>query len=175
MRITALEEYGLRCLIQLARRWPGEQMSIAEIASKEGLSIPYTSKLLALLRRANLVVAERGRGGGFFISRPPSEITLFQVLIPLGGPLLQLDHCEKYTGQLDQCVHKDGCRVLSVFDGLASHIEQFLVETTVEQLTSREKFDISDKNFSKEVFISSFTTRNESKTNSSPKHQVSND
>lgn len=171
MRITAVEEYGLRCLIQLAGRWPDKQMSIAEIASREGLSVPYTSKLLALLRRANLVVAERGRGGGYFISRPPSEITLDEVLFSLGGPLLLLDHCEKYSGLLDQCVHKDDCTVLSIFDGLANHIKQFLVETTVEDLTFRS----TATHVSKDVFISNIASSENNNSSNSPKHQVNND
>jgi len=59
MRITAVEEYGLRCLLALARQGQGKQLSIPEIAEMEGLSVPYVSKLLAILRRAGLVTAER--------------------------------------------------------------------------------------------------------------------
>jgi Rrf2 family iron-sulfur cluster assembly transcriptional regulator len=55
MRISAVEEYGLRCLVALARKGPDSQLSISEIAELEGLSVPYASKLLAILRRAGLV------------------------------------------------------------------------------------------------------------------------
>ena len=137
--------------------------------------MPYTSKLLALLRRANLVVAERGRGGGYYISRPPSEITLDEVLFSLGGPLLLLDHCEKYSGQLDQCVHKDDCTVLSIFDGLANHIKQFLVETTGEDLTFRSTANHTAKHVSQDVFISNIASSENNNSSSSTNHQVSND
>ncbi len=49
MQLLATEEYGLRCLLTLARRGPGQQLSVAEIAEMEGLSIPYASKLLSIL------------------------------------------------------------------------------------------------------------------------------
>jgi len=64
MRITAVEEYGLRCLLNLAREGAKAQLSISEIAEMEGLSVPYTSKLLSILRKSGLVLAARGRGGG---------------------------------------------------------------------------------------------------------------
>lgn len=142
MRITAIEEYGLRCLVQLARKGEQRQMSIAEIARQEGISIPYASKLLAILRKAKLVVSARGRGGGFSISRPPSQITLFDVLVSLGGPLLESDHCQKYTGQMTECVHIENCSVLDIFGGLAGYIEQFLVETTLDELITKDRIKL---------------------------------
>ena len=54
MKITSLEEYGLRCLLQLARS-PREQIvSVKEIAAKEGMSHAYVEKLLRILSRAGL-------------------------------------------------------------------------------------------------------------------------
>jgi len=64
MRISSLEEYGLRCTLALARVARGGQLSIADIADREGLSTPYASKLLAILRKAGIASAVRGRGGG---------------------------------------------------------------------------------------------------------------
>ncbi len=68
MKITALEEYGLRCMIALAQNWPEKSMTMPEISAKEGLSIPYVGKLLMLLKRAGLVKALRGRNGGFTLA-----------------------------------------------------------------------------------------------------------
>ncbi len=135
MRISSLEEYGLRCLLALAREGQGKQLSISEIAEMEGLSMPYASKLLSILRKAELVEAVRGRGGGFCISRDPGEITLLDVLTALGGPILDPDHCNRFTGQLDTCVHTiDGCSVHGVLDSLAGYISDLLSQTTLEDL-----------------------------------------
>ncbi|MFZ5980074.1 MAG: RrF2 family transcriptional regulator [Candidatus Zixiibacteriota bacterium] len=134
MRISAIEKYGLRCLLVLAKEGPDKQLSISEIAEREGLSIPYSSKLLAILRKAGLVVAERGRGGGFSITREASAITLFEVLTALGGPLVEPHHCSKYAGMLQQCVHIDHCSVHDILDRLADYVEQFLCETTLEDI-----------------------------------------
>ncbi len=139
MRITAVEEYGLRCLLQLARKGPQDQLSISEIAELEGLSVPYASKLLAILRRAGLVQAARGRGGGFSITRPANEINLYEVLTSLGGPLIDPNHCEKHTGQLNQCVHHENCSVHDVLGGLAGYVQEFLSSTSLADVLGGDK------------------------------------
>ncbi len=139
MRITAVEEYGLRCLLALARKGPEGQLSISEIASAEGLSVPYASKLLAILRRSGLVLAARGRGGGFSITREPSDINLYEVLSALGGPLIDPDHCQKYSGQLQQCVHVEKCSVHDILGGLAGFVQEFLSQTTILDLLNGER------------------------------------
>jgi Rrf2 family protein len=139
MRISAVEEYGLRCLVALARKGPGGQLSIPETAEMEGISIPYASKLLSMLRKAGLVTAVRGRGGGFCIARHPREITLLEVITALGGPLMAPDHCTKYTGQLERCVHVGNCTVHEVLDGLAGYLGEILANTTLQDLLDSEK------------------------------------
>ena len=134
MRVTAVEEYGLRCLLALARQGQGKQLSIPDIAEREGLSVPYVSKLLAILRKAGLVTAERGRSGGFTISRPLEQISVYEVLVVLGGPLIDPAHCQKHTGQLDQCIHIESCSVHDVLGGLAGYVKEFLSQTTLQDL-----------------------------------------
>ncbi|UCC45688.1 MAG: Rrf2 family transcriptional regulator [Candidatus Zixiibacteriota bacterium] len=161
MRITAVEEYGLRCLLNLARAGRGKQMSISEIAESEGLSVPYASKLLSILRKAGLVQAVRGRSGGFRIARDPGEIDLYEVLFALGGPLIDPDHCQKHSGQLDQCVHTEECSVQGVLGGLAGYVQSFLAGTSLQEIVdgrpctmarqSTAAFEISDTAHSDEL------------------------
>ncbi len=134
MRLTSVEEYGLRCLVALARQGPGKRLSITEIAEREGLSIPYTSKLLSIMRQVGLVTAVRGRAGGFSIARPLKEISLYEVLTALGGPLIDPLHCQKHSGQREECVHINSCSVLDVLGGLAGYIQDFLNETSLHDL-----------------------------------------
>src|SRR5262245_66626616 len=85
MKITAQEEYGLRCLMHLARC--GGSLTVPEIAQAEGLSPAYVAKLLAVLRQAGFVESVRGRAGGYHLARPPGEVRLGRVLLALGEPL----------------------------------------------------------------------------------------
>jgi Rrf2 family iron-sulfur cluster assembly transcriptional regulator len=138
MRISAVEEYGLRCLLALARQGKDNQLSISEIAEMEGLSIPYASKLLAILRRAGLVTAERGRGGGFSIATDPADINLYEVLTALGGPMIDPKHCSRFAGQKDQCVHTEKCSIHDVLGGLAGYVQLFLSRTTLRDLITAD-------------------------------------
>src|SRR5262245_65807640 len=51
LKITALEEYGLRCAIRLAMAPDGQPVTVGDIAEKEGLTVPYVGKLMAVLRQ----------------------------------------------------------------------------------------------------------------------------
>ena len=64
MKITALEEYGLRCVLRLALAPEGEPMTVAEIAEKEGLDRPLRGKLMSVLRQSGLVDSVRGEAVG---------------------------------------------------------------------------------------------------------------
>src|SRR5712692_973158 len=94
MKITAQEEYGLRCLLRLARASRDEPLTIPEIAAAEHLSVPYVAKLLSVLRQAGLIESVRGRYGGYHLVEEPSEIRLGPVLRALGEPLFDDDYCE---------------------------------------------------------------------------------
>ncbi len=120
----------------LARKGTTGQLSIAEIAEMEGLSVPYASKLLAILRKGGLITAERGRGGGFTIAREPKEITVYEALTCLGGPLIDPEHCQRFSGQLESCVHTANCSVHDVLGGLAGMVQDFLSRTTLADIAS---------------------------------------
>ena len=87
MKITAQEEYGLRCLLRLAEAPDGHSLTIPEMATVEGLSPAYTAKILAGLRQAGLIESVRGRTGGYRLARNPTDIGLGSVLKVLGEPL----------------------------------------------------------------------------------------
>jgi len=114
-------------------------MSIADIATAEGISVPYASKLLAKMRQAGLVKAVRGRKGGFCISKQPGQVNLLEVITVLGGPLLDPDHCTKRTGQLEECVHTDQCSVHDILGSLAGQIAGFLAGKTLADLVHNER------------------------------------
>lgn len=125
MKITALEEYGLRCLLCVAEHGEDEPVSAQSIAELEGLSLPYTQKLLRHLSSADLVRAKRGPNGGYYLARSAEEISLGEVLQELGGLLEMDEFCENHTGKQDVCANACSCTIRPVW----SHISEFLVQT----------------------------------------------
>ena len=137
MKISAQEEYGLRCLLQLATLSAGESLTLPQIASREGISQANAGKLMWLLSKAGFVQATRGTKGGYSLARPASEIHLNEVIKVLDADVLS-KHCENYTGVLDSCVHKGDCGIRPVIVGLHEIVENALSQITLEQLVGTE-------------------------------------
>lgn len=143
MKVTALEEYGLRCMVQLAKTGPGQALSLAEIGEREGLSIPYAGKLMSMLKQGGVVTAERGRNGGYTLSRKPSEIRLREIFDALGEPIFGSNHCERFQSQdeaekrLGECIHLEDCTVRDVWSSFHKMIGAYLDQITLEDVTHR--------------------------------------
>jgi len=136
MKVTALEEYGLRCLLLFAEAQESESLTLQEISSRERLSLPYAGKLLMILKKAGLVRAIRGRKGGYVLSRPASEIPLREVFSALGDSLYGSHHCEKYSEKREECIHSDDCRVGPLWSSFNSHIQSILSNVTLADIAS---------------------------------------
>jgi Rrf2 family protein len=138
MKITAAEEYGLRCLLQIARE-PARFSTIEEIASREGLTPTYTAKLLRIMRKAGLVTAIRGRKGGFRLGQPADQITVGTVLGVLGGQLYQPDFCKLHTGHRRVCVHNADCSIRSLWMAVSALVQEAMQKVTLEDLRCAEE------------------------------------
>jgi Rrf2 family protein len=142
MKITAQEEYGLRCLLRLARQVLGEPLTIPEIAAAERLSVPYVAKLMHILRQAELVDSARGRSGGYTLARPADEISLGQALAVLGEPLFaDPGYCERHQGTeptAGMCVHTSDCAVRAVWRSLGDLIAGVLDRVSLAELLTPE-------------------------------------
>jgi Rrf2 family protein len=133
MKLSPLEEYGLRCLIQLARRDSSQPVTIRQISEGEGLSTAYVGKLMFLLQRANLVQSTRGVQGGYLLSKPAQELSVYEVFQALDPNVLD-DVCGKFTGNEDACVHNGACAIKHVWHGLSDHINGYLAKVSLRDL-----------------------------------------
>ena len=160
MKITAQEEYGLRCLLQLAQHDRDDQpLTVAVISEREGLSGPYVAKLMGALRQAGLVQSVRGRTGGFVLSRPPGEITVGDALNGLGGHLFESGFCESHHGTTEECVHLNRCSIRTLWGVLGRIIDQVLERTTLADLADQdrpcESLNISEEEIAKLIHAGS--------------------
>lgn len=140
MKITAQEEYGLRCLMRLAdsyrRGAPG--VTVREIAEQEGLSSAYVEKLLRCLSRSGLAQSVRGVHGGYHLTRTPEDIMLGQVLKALGG-IPQGEHiCNRFIGDRAACVHMTDCGIRSVWSSMTDYLHRLLDATPLSTLLHNE-------------------------------------
>lgn len=134
-----MEEYGLRCMLQLALARTDEPVSVAQIADNEGLSTEYAGKLLNLLRQAGLVESVRGRNGGFVLARMADEITLAAVVRALSNDLFDSEYCDRHTGAGDVCVHSTACALRPVWSTLSQMVNEILDSLTLMDLLRSER------------------------------------
>ncbi len=140
MKITAQEEYGLRCLLRLARAADGS-LTLPEIAEAEGLSVSHVAKLMAVLRQAGLLESVRGRAGGYRLAKPPGAIRLGALLLILGEPLFdEADYCQRHAGPSRDgvCVHLEACTLKSVWRTLEQWMRRTLDRITLADLLRHE-------------------------------------
>jgi len=140
MKITAQEEYGLRCLVRLAQA-PGQASTLPEVAAAEGLSVPYAAKLLGVLRQAGLIDSARGRSGGYRLAKPPATIGLGSLLLILGEPLYDdPGYCQRHAGVAEDgnCVHHGSCSLRALWNTLEHWIRSSLDQITLADLLQSE-------------------------------------
>ncbi len=135
MKITALEEYGLRCMIRFSVA-PDGRLTLPEISSQEGLSLPYAGKLLMRLKKAGLVTAVRGRSGGFVLIKPAGEIYLKEILAALGSSLYGSHHCDRYSVDEEMCRHQGDCKVGTLWGFFNQHIQSAIEKVTLADVAA---------------------------------------
>jgi len=133
-----MEEYGLRCMLQLALAQTDEPVSVAMVAENEGLSTEYAGKLLNLLRQAELVDSIRGRNGGFVLARAPEEISLADILRVFSPDLFDVEYCNRFTGPEDNCVHNTSCALRPVWWTLSGMVTRTLESISLMDLMCKE-------------------------------------
>jgi Rrf2 family protein len=137
MKISRLEEYGLRCVLQLAQH-AETSMRVEEIAKLEGLSKAYVAKIMSPLRRAGLVLSIRGVRGGYLLTRSPEAITLTEVLVALEATKVDEGFCRTHSGNCPRCVHIPDCGIRAMWLLVTEQAYHALSHITLAQLLGKE-------------------------------------
>lgn len=113
MKFTAREQYGLRAMVELARRYGDGPVSLSKVARVQGLSQGYLEQVAAALRRAGLLISRRGAAGGYTLARQPDTVTVGDVIRVLEGEIVPMtcvtdeDSCALSRAREGQCATRD--------------------------------------------------------------------
>jgi Rrf2 family transcriptional regulator, iron-sulfur cluster assembly transcription factor len=136
MTISAKSKYAVRALVELADRTDGATtvpVRLTEIAAARQIPLQFLEQVFAVLRRAGVVQSRRGARGGYVFARPPSEVTVLQVVVALDGP-----PAPALCTQGD-CERSDDCGAASVWLEAKEALESVLEGTTIDDLVERER------------------------------------
>ena len=91
MMFSTRTEYGVRIMVELARRDGAGPVSLTEIAATDELPLAYLEHLAARLRKADLVQSRRGARGGYLLARPAPDISMAEIVEALEGSIAPIE------------------------------------------------------------------------------------
>ena len=138
MQILAIEEYGLRCLLQVAFHPGPGPMTAPEIARAEGLGPEYVGRIMGALRAGGLVVSTRGASGGYHLARPANEIGVWEAIEVLGGEFFPEGFCDCHPGRRRECVHATDCSIRALWRNVEGTLQAALNAVSLEDLRRDE-------------------------------------
>jgi Rrf2 family cysteine metabolism transcriptional repressor len=145
MMFSTKAEYGVRVMVELARRGGDQPVPLAEIADHEGLPLAYLEHLVARLRRAGLVASRRGAHGGYLLARDADQITMAEVVEALEGTIAPIECISSSPGGGVVCARETDpdhvCTTKVLWTRVRFAIIHTLAETTLADLipTNRKK------------------------------------
>ncbi|GAB4390318.1 MAG: Rrf2 family transcriptional regulator [Thermodesulfovibrionales bacterium] len=134
LRLSTKGQYGVRAMFEIAKGYPSEPTSIKEIALRQEVSVAYLEQILNTLRRGGLITSVKGPGGGYLLTRKPSEISIDEILKELEGPLALTSCLDPSEG----CSRVDNCVTHLLWRSLGEKIEGFLGTITLDDLLREE-------------------------------------
>ena len=131
MLISTKGRYALNTMLDLARNSTGEHIVLMDIAERTGISEKYLEGIIASLSREGLVSAQRGRGGGYLLTRAPEEYSVGDIIRAAEGDLAPVA-CLK-NGDAD-CPKASECVTLPLWRGLDRRIYEYLDRITLRDV-----------------------------------------
>jgi Rrf2 family transcriptional regulator, iron-sulfur cluster assembly transcription factor len=133
MRLTTRGRYAVTALLDLALQPTEQTITLAEIASRQSISVAYLEQLFAKLKRHNLVSSIRGANGGYHLARRAEDITVLEVIEAVNE-----------TVDATRCDHKGNCQngamclTHDLWHELSHHIADYLSKITLADLVARD-------------------------------------
>jgi Rrf2 family iron-sulfur cluster assembly transcriptional regulator len=138
VKVSTRGDYASRALLSLALHADGlGPTSVRDIADRTGLPQPYLEQILLALKGAGLVRSKRGVGGGYVLARPPSEITLGQIVSAVDGPIAAGDFGRPHEN--GACEHEGQCILLGVWEQVGEHMREHLDSFTIADMVSQAR------------------------------------
>lgn len=129
MKLSTRGRYGVKAVLELAMHYGREHVSIKSIAERQSVSEYYLEQLFAQLRRAGIIRSMRGAYGGYALSRPPGEITVYDVIEVLEGSI-EISDCITDT----TCRNSDCCATRLLWVRIKDSIDDVLKSTTFQDM-----------------------------------------
>jgi Rrf2 family iron-sulfur cluster assembly transcriptional regulator len=134
MRLSTKGRYAVMAMVDLAGHSGPRAVSLAEIAARQQISLPYLEQLFARLRRAGLVKSVRGPGGGYRLAKAAAETRIAEIVHAVDEPI----RATRCNGEKPGCMAGgEQCLTHGLWDALGRHIEHYLAGVSLDDVLQR--------------------------------------
>jgi Rrf2 family transcriptional regulator, cysteine metabolism repressor len=138
MLFSTRAEYGVRLMVELGRHGDETPVSLGAVAEAENLPLSYLEHLVAMLRKADLVVSQRGAHGGYRLARPAGEIEMLEVVQALEGAIAPMECFHETPEGKVLCSHEaddhEACSTRLLWTRVQGGVTKALAGTTLAEL-----------------------------------------
>tara|TARA_B100001769_G_C22035547_1_gene556436 strand:+ start:432 stop:854 length:423 start_codon:yes stop_codon:yes gene_type:complete len=137
MKLKSRARYAVMALADIAKENSSKAVPLRDISLRQGISINYLEQLFFHLKKNNLVISSRGKAGGYFLSKDPSEIKLLNIVKAVNDEV-KTTRCNKKskngcTGKTMKCITHN------LWDELENHINIFFNSKSLKSILELEK------------------------------------
>jgi Rrf2 family protein len=138
MKLTKRGEYGIKALIDLAAQDdPQAATQIKDIARRQQIPVKFLEQILLTLKIAGVLRSRAGVGGGYYLAKLPSEITLGHVVRVLDGPLAPIPCVSQTAYERCVCADEATCGLRLTMLDVRNAIADILDRTTLADVSTR--------------------------------------
>lgn len=131
--ISTRGRYSIRILLDLARHSQNGYIPMREVAARQGISLKYIERLMPALKSAGFIESAHGIGGGYKLSRPAEEYTLWDILSLAEG---ELSPVACLRDNATPCSRAAECPTLPVWKGYYDLTKSYFSGITLSDLLS---------------------------------------
>jgi len=131
-------KYGLKAAVHLARYGDQGAVLIADIAARERIPKKFLDTILLEMKKKGLLSSKKGKGGGYSLAVPPSQILVGDLVRMLDGPLAPVPCVSRTAYQrCHDCDDESTCAVRAIMQDVRDVIARILDNTTLADMSSR--------------------------------------
>lgn len=134
MKLTTKGRYAVTAMLDLALHGHEGPVSLAEISTRQEISLSYLEQLFAKLRRKGLVSSTRGPGGGYSVARKLSDVAVSEII----GAVNESVDATQCAGK-ENCHSHGRCLTHDLWEGLSEQIEEFLSGVSLQDMIDRHR------------------------------------
>lgn len=136
--LSRKSKYAMKAALVLAKEYGQGPILIAEIARREKIPQKFLELILLELRNRGVLQSKKGKGGGYFLLRPPREITLGEVLRDIEGPLAPIGCVSKTAyARCQDCRNERTCGIRMVMKDVRDASARILDSTSLADVLKR--------------------------------------